>query len=600
MLEKFREKQKVVIYVIVFVFIVGMAVGGITGLFNGRPGYVGKINGVKIERKEFVDNYRAEVQAWASQEANKDKELDEATEKRLMNQTWERFMARILLSKELKKSNIKIDKDIIIDRLKNDPPEDIKSLPQAQTDGVYDYNKLASMLADNPQFGASIEAYMNETLPYSILEEKIKNEVVVTEDSVKADYIEDNTRVSGKVIDFNSMDIKDITISDEEIKSYYDDNKEEFKREPYSKAKYVRVDITAPTDADYKVIKDKADELYKKIKDGADFAEMAKEFSQDDSNKDKGGDLGYFGRRRMVKEFEDVAFALKKDEISEPVKTKFGWHIIQKLGDRKDDKGKDEVWARHILLKVEAGEDSKQKQIDAVNNFAEIANIENFDKEAEARGFESRETSEIRENSTYVPGIGNNEEVIDFIKHQKVGKVSEVYTDNNEKFYYVYVVSERKGQHYQELEKAKGGIENRLKREKKLELAYEEALKFVKDNQPDQYLVKAKEMNLKLADAEDINVKASITGLGMVKELNDAMLLTEEGQWTNVVKTDKGVYLAEVNKHTKPDMDKFEAEKDELLKTTLEREQNKYYGDWWRGLRDNAKIIDNREAFGFK
>ena len=85
------------------------------------------------------------------------------------------------------------------------------------------------------------------------------------------------------------------------------------------------------------LVKDKktADEVLVKLKDGGDFAKLAKEYSIEEVAQETGGDLGWFGPGKMVPEFEEAAFALKKGEISEPVKTSFGFHVIELVDTRE-------------------------------------------------------------------------------------------------------------------------------------------------------------------------------------------------------------------------------------------------------------------------
>lgn len=128
-----------------------------------------------------------------------------------------------------------------------------------------------------------------------------------------------------------------IEITDDQIKSYFDENKASFDTPEQVEASHILV-------ADEKTAK----EVKKKLNDGEDFADLAKEYSTDTATKDNGGELGYFSSGQMVEEFEKAAFSMDVDEISDPVKTDNGWHIIKVTGHKdaveaKLDDHKDEI-----------------------------------------------------------------------------------------------------------------------------------------------------------------------------------------------------------------------------------------------------------------
>jgi parvulin-like peptidyl-prolyl isomerase len=157
----------------------------------------------------------------------------------------------------------------------------------------------------------------------TIDEEKYKQELEasqLTEEDLRAQL--KATLISEKLSEELT---KDLTVTDAEMKKYYDDNPDRFTTPESREVAHILVDS-----------EDKANELYAQLQDGADFAKLAKENSTDTGSAENGGKLTDV-KGSFVPEFEEVAFALKTDEIGKPVKSQFGWHIIKALADTKPE-----------------------------------------------------------------------------------------------------------------------------------------------------------------------------------------------------------------------------------------------------------------------
>ena len=160
------------------------------------------------------------------------------------------------------------------------------------------------------------------------------------------------------------------TISEKEIKEYFDGHKAEFARPGMVKARHILIKVDPKAKPqEISAALTKAGNIKKELDKGADFAKLAAQHSDDPGSKNKGGDLGFFTRQRMVPPFSRAAFALKKGEISNPVRTPFGFHII-KVDDKKAEvkstyeEAKPRIRSRLISMKRKAAMDKEIKRLE--------------------------------------------------------------------------------------------------------------------------------------------------------------------------------------------------------------------------------------------
>ena len=200
--------------------------------------------------------------------------------------------------------------------------------------------------------------------------EKIIAEMGISEAEIKS-QIERNLAIR-QLIDTQVID--KITVSEADTKAYYDNNPNLFKKPEQVKASHILIKVESDaTDLQKAQARIEIAKIQQKLKDGQDFATLAREHSQGPSAKN-GGDLGYFGRGQMVKPFEDAAFALKPGQVSEIVETQFGYHLI-KVVDKQPERIMAYAEVKDRLnqhLKTQRIDQEAKKYIDTLKKDAKI------------------------------------------------------------------------------------------------------------------------------------------------------------------------------------------------------------------------------------
>jgi parvulin-like peptidyl-prolyl isomerase len=591
MLKKMRGMARPIIWVVVIVFIAGMGTMGIGKIFQAKP-YVGVIAGKKIRYEEY---YKMLQNSYSNYVQNsEDKEVNGETERQLNDQTWDQLVQKIIYDNAIKKYGIKVSAKEVANRMLNKPLDMIKQHESFQTDGKFDIEKYHSAL-QNPNIDWSwLENYYYQIAPYEKLMNIIQSSAIVSDVEVKKDYLEKNTKVKADVIVFSPDMVDSVEVSEMEVKNYYQAHKEDFKKEPQRKLKYVKIPLT-PSPADIKAVKDRTNEIYQMVMDGEDFAELAKEYS-DCPSASKGGDLGFFGKGRMDLTFEKQAFSMKKGEVSKPFKTRFGWHIV-KLNDIRYTDGDKEVHASHILIKEEPGAETIRNLEKVASDFYERCANDSFQVAAKDIAYEIQETSEFNKDSRYLPGIGRAKTLIDFAFSHKLGSVSEPYQSESGD-YFIATISYKVGKHYEDLYQVKDRISSEIEVNKKMELLAIKADSIAVDIYPNNFYKIAKRKNLKIVSTNLITKSSYIKDIGREERLNQAILdLKVESKISDLIKGKGGYYLAKLVEFQPADMKEFEKEKQELKSKMLTQKENQVYNGWYNKAKEDANIKDWRSRY---
>lgn len=174
------------------------------------------------------------------------------------------------------------------------------------------------------------KALVKRWVEISLLSLAAKDEGLANDPEVKARLEEVTRQILAQAYLEKKILAKTGQVSEKELQAYYEKHKDKYQEPEAVRARHILIEVPQnATKAQEKEALKKAQEIRARILKGEDFAKLAKEYSADPGTKNRGGELGFFTRGQMVKAFEEAAFSLKPGEVSQPVRTPFGYHIIQ-------------------------------------------------------------------------------------------------------------------------------------------------------------------------------------------------------------------------------------------------------------------------------
>lgn len=363
MLQDIRDNaQGTIAKVIIGLLIISLSIWGmdaIVGGFSGEP-EVATVNGDSITEREFLRTVQLETQQRLSQMDNPDPSM--LDEDQIRRDVLEALIEERVLTLDAQAQGLELS-DADIDAL-------ITQMPQFQVDGQFNRDRFVATVRNVGMGVGEFRENMRKNYVVNQIRASIaQTGIVASENAAQLLRIQNQTR-DFRVLTVNADSLSEqISVTDDEIQAFYDDNADQFREPEQVDAAYITLSLGALADAidiseeDLRAFYDEQAEDYAReerraahilIEDGSDaeatiasiqerleagesFADLAEEFSVDTVSARDGGDLGYAGRGVYDEAFENALFALEEGEVSGPVETSFGIHLIRLDGVRRSD-----------------------------------------------------------------------------------------------------------------------------------------------------------------------------------------------------------------------------------------------------------------------
>jgi len=593
-----RASAKYIWIIIVVLFVGGFLLAQTSGLL-GRAPVTNTTAAATVNGEDILANtwYQAtqNLEQDETQRSTQPISLDER--QRLMDQAFDQLVSDALLRQEYRRRGITVSDDEILQAARYSPPPQLTQAPDLQTEGQFDPAKyqrlLASPLARQNGLLLQLEQYYQSEIPKEKLFDQVASDVYVSDEQLWRRFQDTHDTAQVSFVAFEPERIADsaVRVSDDEVRAYYDTHKKLFDRPGTAKVSVIIVPRTV-TATDSAAVRAHALALRARILGGEKFTDIARAESADSVSAANGGSLGKGPKGRFVAPFETAAYALKTGEISQPVLTQFGYHLI-KVDARKGDT----ITVSHILLHIQQSDSAAVKTDRRADSLARIAASTDqpakFDEAARTLQIPVIRSSVVEGNTLtvngqYIPSVGPWA-----FQGAKPGETSELF-DAQDGYYLARLDSLTPGGALS-LDRAKQDIRAYLLRQKKIDALIPQARNYAKIAAASSLEQAAKLMNLEVVSTKPFTRVTGVPELAQAPEAVGAAFMLPLHTVSEPIRSTGEVVVERADNRIPASRAAFEAQKDALRAQSLQQLRQQRVKEFLANLRAVAKIDDKRK-----
>jgi peptidyl-prolyl cis-trans isomerase D len=410
-------------------------------------------------------------------------------------------------------------------------------------------------------------------------------------DAHKTDFkIPEKRKIRYLLIDVEAMRAK-VAVPAADIERAYNNNSEQYTTPEQVRASHILLKTEGKDDA---AVKARAEDLLKQARAGSDFAELAKKHSEDEGSAKNGGDLDYFQRGKMVAEFDQAAFAMQPGQVSDLVKTQYGYHII-KLVDRKPATTRTLAEVRQQLNDQLAYERAQAQAADLAQKLErDISKPVDLDRVAKANGLTVQESGFFARDEP-VMGLGPAPEATSRAFEMKPGTVSGSVRVSRG-FVFEALVA-KQDPYVPKLDEVKERVRDEVIKEKARTLSKQKAVEMAArlKSAPD-FEKAAKAAGVEAKTTELITRDSPIPDLGTAAAVEDAAFKLPVGAVSDAIATDNGTAVIKVLEKKETTPDEWKTAKDRFREEFLNDRRNRFFSAYMVKAKQRMKIDVNRET----